>query len=65
MKVRLAVKTTVVLDKGDIIEIKTAGGAGYGRRERRPRSRIKEDLENGIVTRSYVRLGRHRTSDTF
>ncbi len=65
MKVRLPVKTTVVLDKGDIIEIKTAGGAGYGRRERRPRSRIKEDLENGIVTRSYVRLGRHRTSDTF
>ena len=65
MKVRLPVKTTVVLDKGDIIEIKTAGGAGYGRPERRPRSRIKEDVENGIVTRSYARLGRHRTSDTF
>src|SRR5256884_3413639 len=65
MKVRLSVKTTIVLDRWDIIEIKTAGGAGYGRPERRPRSRIKEDLENGIVTRSYVRLGRHRTSDTF
>ncbi len=65
MKVRLPVKTTIVLDKGDIIEIKTAGGAGYGRPERRPRSRIKEDLENGTVTRSYARLGRHRTSDTF
>src|SRR6266704_3587414 len=65
MKVKLPVKTTIVLDKGDIIEIKTAGGAGYGRPERRPRSRIKEDLENGTVTRSYARLGRHRTSDTF
>ncbi|TMI42198.1 hypothetical protein E6H21_01055 [Candidatus Bathyarchaeota archaeon] len=61
----MSVKTTIVLDRWDIIEIKTAGGAGYGRPERRPRSRIKEDLENGIVTRSYVRLGRHRTSDTF
>src|SRR6266566_1443572 len=65
MKVRLPVKTTIVLDKGDIIEIKTAGGAGYGRPERRPRSRIKEDLENGIVNHSYARLGRHRNSDTF
>src|SRR5437899_1928081 len=64
MKVRLPVKTTIVLDKGDIIEIKTAGGAGYGRPERRPRSRIKLDLENGIVNRSYARLGRHRNSDT-
>src|SRR5438309_1271193 len=64
MKVRSRVKTTIVLDKGDIIEIKTAGGAGYGRPERRPRSRIKLDLENGIVNRSYARLGRHRNSDT-
>src|SRR5438445_1579358 len=64
MKVRSRVKTTIDLDKGDIIEIKTAGGAGYGRPERRPRSRIKLDLENGIVNRSYARLGRHRNSDT-
>ena len=64
MKVRLSVKTTIVLDRWDIIEIKTAGGAGYGRPERRPRSRIKLDLENGIVNRSYARLGRHRNSDT-
>jgi N-methylhydantoinase B len=52
-KTRLPVKTTVVLDKGDIIEIKTAGGGGYGKPEKRERPRIKEDLENQVITRAY------------
>ena len=49
-KIRLPVKTTVILDEGDIIEIKTAGGGGYGRPEKRERQRIEEDLENRVVT---------------
>ncbi len=49
-KIRLPVKTTVILDKGDIIEIKTAGGGGYGKPEKRERQRIEEDLENRVIT---------------
>src|SRR5437867_3661319 len=48
-KTRLPVKTTVILDRGDIIEIKTAGGGGYGRAEKRERHRTEEDLENRVV----------------
>ena len=49
-KLSLPVKTTVNLDKGDIIEIKTAGGGGYGKPEKRERRRIDEDLENQVIT---------------
>src|SRR6266852_9641693 len=34
-KIRLPVKITVVLEKGDVIEIRTAGGGGYGKPEKR------------------------------
>src|SRR5207249_3260114 len=52
-KIRLTVKVTVVLQKGDVIEIRTAGGGGYGRLEKRESSRIKEDVENAIITRAH------------
>ena len=52
---RLPVKITVVLRKGDIIEIKTAGGGGYGRPRSRDRSKIRDDVENEIVSHSYAR----------
>ncbi len=46
----LPVKVTVVLDKGDIIEIRTAGGGGYGPPKNPPRLMKLRDVENGIVT---------------
>jgi N-methylhydantoinase B len=49
-KIRLPVKITVVLQNGDVIEIKTAGGGGYGKPRKRERSAIKEDVENAIDT---------------
>jgi N-methylhydantoinase B len=49
-KVRLPVKTTIDLQKGDIIEIRTAGGGGYGKPGNREKSRIREDVENEIMT---------------
>lgn len=49
-KSKLPVKTTVVLERGDIIEIRTAGGGGYWDPSKRSALRVKRDLENGIIT---------------
>ena len=54
-KITLPVKTTVVLGKGDIIEINTAGGGGYGIPDKREESRVVEDLKNGIISLPYAR----------
>src|SRR2546421_1456651 len=54
-KRRLPVKVTVVLHKGDVIEIRTSGGGGYGKPEKRERSRIKEDIQHGILTSANAR----------
>jgi N-methylhydantoinase B len=54
-KVRLPVKVTVLLRKGDTIEIKTAGGGGYGRARSRDASRVSDDIENGIISPQYAR----------
>src|SRR2546425_589745 len=58
-KIRVPVKVTLVLHKGDVIEIRTAGGGGYGKREKRKRSRIKEDIQHGIMTSPNVRRTRY------
>ena len=60
-KIKLPVKTTVLLQRGDIIEIKTAGGGGYGRPESGDKSRIRDDIENGIITPSYGKQARETT----
>jgi len=54
-KMRLPVKVTVVLQKGDIIEVRTAGGGGYGKPEKREGARIQEDIQQGIITSPNVR----------
>jgi N-methylhydantoinase B len=54
-KIKLPVKVTVLLQKGDVIEIKTAGGGGYGKPESRDKSRVRDDIRNGIIGRSYVK----------
>ena len=51
-RIKLPVKITVLLQKGDVIEINTAGGGGYGEPASRERSKIREDLENEIVSYS-------------
>src|SRR5438477_611151 len=47
-KIRLPVKVTIVLRKGDVIEIRTAGGGGYGKPEKREGARIKGALESQV-----------------
>jgi len=54
-KIKLPVKVTVLLQKGDAIEIKTAGGGGYGKPESRDKSRVRDDIRNGIISRSNVK----------
>jgi N-methylhydantoinase B len=48
-RVNLPVKTTIILAKGDTVEVATAGGGGYGDPKRREKFRIGEDVENGLV----------------
>jgi len=61
-KIRLPVKVTVLLERGDVIEIKTAGGGGYGKAENRERSRIRDDIENEIISYSHARRAHYRIS---
>ncbi len=59
-KVKLPVKITVLLQKGDTIEIKTAGGGGYGRPESRDKTRVRDDIRNGIISRSNAHRANYR-----
>src|SRR6266446_4823267 len=61
-KTRLPVKVTVVLKKGDVIEIRTAGGGGYGKTENREESRIKHDIQNEIISYPNTRRAHYRIS---
>jgi N-methylhydantoinase B len=61
-KIRLPVKITVLLEQGDIIEIKTAGGGGYGKAENREKSRTRNDIENEIISYPYPRRAHYRIS---
>jgi N-methylhydantoinase B len=54
-KIKLPVKVTVLLRRGDTIEIKTAGGGGYGRVRSRDASKIRDDIENGIISQDYAK----------
>ncbi len=46
---RLPGKVTVELKNGDIIEINTAGGGGYGPPDERDPDAIKQDIENELL----------------
>ena len=59
-RIKLPVKITVLLKKGDIIEIKTAGGGGYRRPEKRNKSRVIDDIGNGIISRSNAKRANYR-----
>jgi len=59
-KKRLPIKHTAILKKGDIVEMQTAGGGGYGNPRNRDLREVLDDLENGIVTKSYARNLRWR-----
>ena len=47
---RVPSKSTLMLERGDEVEVRTAGGGGYGRPSRRPRSSVRRDLDDGLLT---------------
>ena len=47
---RIPVKSTLSLSAGDIVEVRTAGGGGYGRPGSRPKSAIAKDFESGLLS---------------
>ena len=48
-------KGTYILKKGDEFEICTAGGGGYGKPKMRKEEKIELDIEDGLLSESYVR----------
>jgi len=64
-KIKLPVKVTVHLSKGDAIEIKTAGGGGYGKPNGRSKLRVKDDIENEIISRPFARRAHYLTGIEF
>ena len=48
-------KCSLILRERDSIEIRTAGGGGYGPPNKRQSVKIEEDVKNGIVTRTGVK----------
>ena len=49
---KISTKGTFRLKKDDEVHIHTAGGGGYGLAERRDKQRIKEDVNNGLISRA-------------
>jgi len=54
-------KSTLVLNAGDVAEVRTAGGGGFGTPGRRSTKTLEEDLRDGLVTPKFVRKEYKRT----
>jgi len=52
---RISTKETLRLKKDDEIQIYTAGGGGYGFADQRDKKKVKEDINNGVVTKTYAK----------
>jgi len=49
-QLRIPSKSTMVLSTGDVVEIRTAGGGGYGDPRTREKPQIIQDVINGLLT---------------
>lgn len=52
---RVPAKSTMVLHRGDEVELRTAGGGGYGKPSKRPRSMVMEDVNDGLLSAAVAR----------
>jgi len=48
-------KSTVLLNAGDVVEVRTAGGGGFGRPRERSARALEDDLRNGLITAKFVK----------
>jgi N-methylhydantoinase B len=46
----LVTKATLKLSRGDVVEVRTAGGGGFGNPKKRNAGSVRRDLANGILT---------------
>ena len=53
---QVSCKSTHILGRGDILEIRTAGGGGFGDPVTRPKSEVDRDVEDGFLTRERARM---------
>jgi N-methylhydantoinase B len=53
---KISSKSTLVLRAGDEVEIRTAGGGGYGIAKRRRASAVMSDVENHLLSPARARL---------
>ena len=54
-KKKIPAKATLLLKRGDAIELRTAGGGGFGDPSSRDKLGIEEDLRNELLSEGYVR----------
>ena len=54
-KQRICTKKTLMLEKEDELCIFTAGGGGYGFAHKRDKDKVKEDLNNRLITKAYAK----------
>jgi N-methylhydantoinase B len=54
-KKKVPTKCSLTLKRCYILEIRTAGGGGYGPPSKRPRGRILDDVKSGLITRAYAK----------
>jgi N-methylhydantoinase B len=53
---KVSIKSTLVLRAGDEVQIRTAGGGGYGLPKRRSISAVRSDVENSLLSPARARL---------
>jgi len=53
--IELSALSTVALERGDIIEVETSGGGGFGDPRERPRERVRADLADGAISAEAAR----------
>jgi N-methylhydantoinase B len=51
---RVPSKSTSVLEAGDEVEIRTAGGGGYGNPAKRKRSSVRRDVDDALLSRAVA-----------
>jgi N-methylhydantoinase B len=56
---KMPTKCSLALGRYDIVELRTAGGGGYGSPANRPRRRILDDIKNGVLTKAYAKRDYH------